>query len=61
MKVYPVASLYEEMAFIAHHFHWSHADLMQLDHAERRRWCREISAINRKLNGGSSAPNPFDV
>ena len=26
-------SLYEEMAFIAHHFHWSHGDLMQLDHA----------------------------
>jgi Family of unknown function (DUF6760) len=59
MKMYPIASLYEEMAFIAHHFHWSHSDLMQLDHAERRRWCREISAINRRLNG--SAPNPFDV
>jgi hypothetical protein len=57
MKAYPVKSLYEEMAFIAHHFHWSHGDLMQLEHRERRRWCREISAINRRLDG---APvNPF--
>ena len=59
MKLYPASSLYEEMAFIAHHFHWSHSDLMGLDHAERRRWCREISAINRRLNGTPS--NPFDV
>jgi hypothetical protein len=54
-----VKSLYEEMAFIAHHFHWSHGDLMRLEHRERRRWCREISAINRSLDGG--ATNPFDV
>jgi hypothetical protein len=59
MRAYPVSSLYEEMAFIAHHFHWSHSDLMTLDHAERRRWCREISAINRRINGNPS--NPFDV
>jgi hypothetical protein len=59
MRAYPVASLYEEMAFIAHHLHWSHGDLMQLDHGERRRWCREISAINRRLNG--TPTNPFDV
>lgn len=59
MMAYPVKSLYEEMAFIAHHLHWSHSDLMQLDHGERRRWCREISAINRRLSGAPA--NPFDV
>jgi hypothetical protein len=32
---------------------------MQLEHRERRRWCREISAINRKLDGTPS--NPFDI
>lgn len=51
-------TLYEEMAFIAMHFHWSHVDLMRLEHRERRRWCAEISAINRTRNG--TAPNPFD-
>jgi hypothetical protein len=38
------------MAFIAYHFHWSHAELMNVEHSERRRWCEEISRINRKLS-----------
>jgi uncharacterized protein DUF6760 len=38
------------MAFIAYHFHWSHAELMNVEHGERRRWCEEISRINRKLS-----------
>jgi hypothetical protein len=59
MRAYPVKSLYEEMAFIAYHFHWSYSEIMQLEHHERRRWCREISAINRALEG--AAANPFDV
>jgi hypothetical protein len=59
MKAYPVKSLYEEMAFIACHFHWSYGELMQLDHHERRRWVREISAINRALDGAPA--NPFEV
>jgi hypothetical protein len=47
------------MAFIASHFHWDRDALMALEHGERRRWCREISAINRRLDG---APvNPFDI
>jgi hypothetical protein len=59
MRAYPTAQLYEEMAFIAYHFHWTNAELMALEHAERRRWCREISTINRHLDGAS--PNPFDI
>lgn len=59
MKVYPRDRLYEEMAFIAFHFHWGRDELMGLEHAERRRWCREISAINRKLDGAPE--NPFDI
>lgn len=59
MKAYPVHELYEEMAFIAYHFHWSHEELMQLEHGQRRRWCEEISRINRSLNGAPS--NPFET
>lgn len=59
MTAYPVNLLYEEMAFIAHHFHWSHQELMYLDHGERRRWCSEITKMNRELDGASN--NPFDV
>ncbi|MGE0825102.1 MAG: DUF6760 family protein [Candidatus Binatia bacterium] len=47
---YPLGQLYEEMAFIAYHFHWSYEELMRVEHAERRRWCEEISRINRKLS-----------
>jgi transcriptional antiterminator len=59
MKAYPVKMIYEEMAFIAMHFHWSHAELLRLEHHERRRWCSEISAVNRVANG--TPVNPFDV
>lgn len=51
--------LREEMAFIAYHFHWGPDDLLTLEHAERRHWCREISRINRTLDGAPA--NPFDV
>jgi hypothetical protein len=39
------------VAFIAYHFHWSHPDIMGLEHADRRRWVAEISDINRQMNG----------
>lgn len=40
------------MAFIAYHFHWSSAELLGLDHAERREWCGRISGINRQFDAG---------
>jgi hypothetical protein len=59
MNLTPRAQLYEEMAFIAFHFHWSRAELMALEHAERRCWCKEISVINKRLSGAPD--NPFDI
>jgi hypothetical protein len=56
---YPIDRLYEEIAFIAYHFKWSYRELMEMEHAERRRWCREISKINRRLSGQKESP--FDV
>ncbi len=47
----PVERLREEVAFIAYHFHWGHDEIMAMDHRERRRWCEEISRINRRLSG----------
>lgn len=43
------------MSFISYYFHWSMEEVMKLDHFSRRRWCREISAINRSLS--PSKPN----
>lgn len=58
---YPVDRLYEEVGFVAYYFHWSHDEIMNMEHAERRRWCDEISRINRKMNEDTDKPNVFDV
>lgn len=47
---YPQDRLYEEMAFIAYHLHWSYNQIMDLEHRDRLRWCEEISKINSKIN-----------
>jgi len=48
-------ALYEEVAFVAYHFHWSPESLMNLEHPERRRWVEEISAINQRANQSRAA------
>ena len=42
--------LFEEVAYIAYHFHWPHQQIMALEHGERQRWVEEIAKINRRLN-----------
>jgi hypothetical protein len=42
--------LHQEIAFIAYYLHWSHREIMELEHRQRRRWCEEISKINAQLN-----------
>lgn len=49
--LYPQERLYQELAFLAYYLHWSRDALLDLDHRERQRWCREVSAINQKLSG----------
>jgi len=44
---YPLDRIYEEVAFIAYHFHWSFEDIVNMEHRERQKWCEEISRINR--------------
>ena len=48
---YPLKKLYEEVAFVAYHFHWPHDAIINLEHGERQRWVREISTINQRING----------
>lgn len=44
--------LYEEVAFVAYHFGWSHDAVLELPHWERERWCEEISRINERVGEG---------
>jgi hypothetical protein len=46
---YPIDQLHEEVAFLAYYFHWPLRDILELQHADRRRWVEEVSAINRRL------------
>ena len=39
--------LHQEVAYVAYHFSWSHAEILDLEHADRRRYVEEIAQINR--------------
>ncbi|MEN3357527.1 MAG: hypothetical protein V7637_1509 [Mycobacteriales bacterium] len=49
---YPADRLEEEIAYIAYHFHWPGAEILDLAHHERQRWVRAIAAINTRVNEG---------
>lgn len=49
MRGYPLENIYEEVAFIAYHFHWSLEEIINLEHRDRQKWCEEISRINQRL------------
>jgi len=51
---YPLERLYEEVAYIAYHFHWPHEEILALEHAERQRWIVEIAKINQRFNDQES-------
>lgn len=48
--LYPQERLYQEMTFLSYYLHWSRDEVMRLSHQERRRWCREVSTVNKKLS-----------
>lgn len=47
---YAAERLYEEVAYVAYHFHWSLDEIMDLEHADRQRFVDEIASINRRLS-----------
>ena len=47
---YAADRLYEEVAYVAYHFHWPLDDLLDLEHAERRRFVDEIARINTRMS-----------
>jgi hypothetical protein len=47
---YATDRLFEEVAYVAYHFHWSMEEILNLEHADRQRYVSEISSINRRLS-----------
>ncbi len=42
---------------MAYHFGWSHAEILEMPHWERHRWCNEISDINEQRNRETASPS----
>lgn len=53
MRRYPSQRLQEEVAYVAHHLHWSHRELMGMEHAERLRWVAQAA----RLAGDGTPPD----
>lgn len=49
---YGAGKLLEEVSYVAYHFHWPLADILDLEHADRRRFVDEIGRINSRLIAG---------
>jgi hypothetical protein len=47
---YATDRLFEEVAYVAYHFHWSFEEILELEHADRQRFVEEIASINRRLS-----------
>ena len=49
---YATDQLHEEVAYIAFHFHWALDPLLDLEHADRRRYVEEIDRLQRRATRG---------
>ena len=47
---YATDRLFEEVAYVAYHFHWSLEEILDLEHPTRLRYVDQIARINRRLS-----------
>ena len=43
---YAPERLLQEVAYVAYHFSWSQAEILDLEHGDRRRYVEEIARLN---------------
>jgi hypothetical protein len=46
---YAAERLYEEVAYVAYHFHWELDSILDLEHPVRQQYIAEISRINEQM------------
>ena len=49
---YASERLFEEVAYVAYHFHWSFEELLDLEHPVRRKFVEEIDRLNQRTAEG---------
>jgi hypothetical protein len=42
---YPVDRVHYEVAFLGRHVNWTLHEVLDLDHAQRRRWVTEVASL----------------
>ncbi|MFE1362457.1 MULTISPECIES: DUF6760 family protein [Streptomyces] len=42
---YAIDRLHQEIAYLAYHFHWSQAEILDLEHHDRRTYVRQIASL----------------
>ena len=50
---YPQPELFEEIAYVAYHFHWPLDDILDLEHPLRHQFVEEIGRFNRRVAEGA--------
>jgi len=50
---YAADRLYEEVSYVAYHFHWSLEEILDLEHPVRQRFVGEIGRINQRAQSGA--------
>jgi hypothetical protein len=48
---YAIDRLFEEIAYVSYHLHWSLEEILELEHPDRQRFVREIAEINQRISG----------
>lgn len=50
MVSYPLERLFEEVAYLGYHLHWSYEEIMNMEHGERQEWVDQVARINTRLS-----------
>ncbi len=48
MTRYPAEAVWQEVAYLAYHLHWSIDDLLDLEHGDRMRMVRAVASLNAR-------------
>jgi hypothetical protein len=49
---YAPEALYEQVAYVAYHFHWSREEILDLEHPERLRYVDQIGRLTQRAVRG---------
>ena len=57
---YGTDQLFEEVSYVAYHFHWPFDQILDLEHPVRREFVRRIGAINTAINATAESSDGGD-